>query len=477
MHRLKISFILILFLNSFYISATNGEVSYKLDSNQKIVGTYSGDINKKISVHLIIYKDRTSKKHGIKPFYIDEKGEILQFDEINFEKQPSIVSYHLNKNNLVLLVKESLKKTERLNILSINIKTKEVNSKAIENFENPNLIFRLKNKTLLITKEDEFLLTKEVENAKNIRDIETPIESKYESSFNDFFDTTLDAINTNEYVKNGSVKDTKAYYSNNTLIFDTSKNGIRTLILDLSKNTIKFNRVDVNVKDYKDINSFIHNNKLFVFGNNKKDINIKAFDVTTGNKLFESNLLADLSNQFDNEDINRLIKKSSRKAFKVTGTVNETVEDNMVINIDYVDTRTYNYNYNWWWNHTWFQQQMMWQQQLQQIQNRMNNTNTMRGSFSGSVTDYITSSVVNRSLLIENKKSIKVVLNKNFEVVKNANAESKFKEIDVDKYIDAIKKNTKLKHVTMSFTDSTSRYIFYSKKTKTFTVKVSDLLE
>lgn len=477
MYKFKVIFVLIFICSSITINATEGETTYKLSDNQKIIGTYSGDINRESSMHLIIYKNKSSKKHGIKPFYITKEGKTIQFDEINFEKQPSIISYHLNGDNLVLLVKESLKKTDRLNILNINVKTNEVNSMAIEDFESPNLIFRLKNKTLLITKEDEFLLTKEIMNAKNIRDIETPIESKYESSFNDFFDTTLDAINTNEYVKNGSVNDTKAYYSNNTLIFDTSKNGIRTLILDLNKNTIKFNRIDVNIKDYKDINSFIHDNKLFVFGNNKKDINIKTFDVITGEKLFESNLLEDLSDQFGNEDIKALIKKSSRKAFKVTGTVNETVEDNMVINIDYVDTRTYNYNYNWWWNHIWFQQQMMWQQQLQQIQNRINNTNTMRGSFSGSVTDYITSSVVNRNLLIENKKSIKIVLNKNFEVVKNASTESKFKEIDVDKYIDAIKKNTKLKHVTMSFTDSTSRYIYYSKKTKTFRIKVSNLLE
>jgi len=66
-------------------------------------------------------------------------------------------------------------------------------------------------------------------------------------------------------------------------------------------------------------------------------------------------------------------------------------------------------------------------------------------------------------------------MNTDFSINKEASKETKNKEIDRDNYLDKLKKNKDLKHITASFQENSLRYIFYSKATKKFHIKTSKL--
>ncbi|SDX16790.1 hypothetical protein SAMN05444411_103254 [Lutibacter oricola] len=475
-------FLLILglaFITFQYNYANN--IEFTPSKNQKIEGTFSGDISKKQSVHLIFANNKTSKTYEVIPFYMDEMDKIVQLENINFKKSPGIVSYHLSKNTLTLILSEKEKKTSQFyHIIDYNLENLTKTSKKIEK-KDEDFTIRQPKCTYIVNTQKTYLNIQRIDNSNTINQHQvTPTNSE---KFKEIFkNNSPDVVNTNEFVKNGSINNLQSYLENNKLRFiklNNKTNTVNSISINLEDYSYKFNDFENNdLIDNKDSNSFIHDQKLFSILVSKKDALLKINDLDKGKELLKKSLLNEIKS-IDKSKIENIIKKASKGKNKPTITINKSINNKMVVNVDYVDARVYNYHFNWWFHH-WMWQQQQWhtQQMMNMMQNQINiNTQNFQrmksfSSFGPNVFDYgdsmYTSSI---------KKSITFVLDSGLKINKNASTKTKFKEIDRDKYLNPLKENTKLRHITASFQKDSFRYIYYSKTLKKFYIKTSKFRE
>ena len=462
---MKIYLTLLLIILSFFFSHAN-EISYKIKKHQKIERTFSGDINQKQSVQLIILKDKITKTYEIIPFFFNKENKATEFDFIPFKKLPSILSYHFNNNTLTLITTQKIKNKTQLIILDLDINTRMLKSKIIDDFKDSDATFRLGSKTIFIHKTDDSIKITEIENSLNLKENKINTDSKNFKEVEYFFETRPDIININEYVENGSINKFQGYYNENHLIFTKiNKNNteVNLFKVDLNNYSSKLNKIPLNnLEGTKDLNTYFHNNNLYAMLVSKSDAYIKVIDIINNEVKFSKSLNSELKNNFNSEDLQNFIKKSSRKRNKPTITVNKSIENKLVLNIDYVDTTIYNYNYNWWFHHWMWQQQM--QMHMQQV--RMN-----APSFGPNPAFF------NYDLMSVKKESnsLKLVFDLDFTINKLASIKTIKKDIDKEKHINTLKENTDFKHITVSFQENTIRSIYYSKKLKQFYIKTSNL--
>lgn len=453
------------------ISSLAEEIKFQLESHQKLTGTYSGDIDQKTSVHLAMYKDNNTGTYGVKSFYINENDKIFTLDDISVKEEPSIISYHFNQNtsNLTLLIKQGKKNDQHLEIIDLNINTKTVSRNSLADYEDAYLVIREIEKTFLIYKEDKKnkLEIKTIYDSQKDHKETFSFSGKSEEIFKRIFKSKPESINTYEFVENGSIQPSKVYYTNDQLIFDHSFNQAYSIlsIHPEDQTATTFQEFSLRGLKIKAINSYIYGSKAFLFINNKKDLNLRSYDLEKGELIADVFLQKDFPHYFDVESLEKIIKKSSRKAFSLTGTVNEGVENSMVVNIDFVPTNNYNYNYNWWWHHQFLRQQMMWQNQMMQQHMRM-----QMNTFGPNPDSYLP-----EVSLAKKTQSIKLVIDKDFNFIDGKNAESLRPKIDKDKHIKDFEDNRKLKDVTIAFTEKTARAIFYSKTSEKIHIKSIDL--
>lgn len=473
----KILFRLTLFAMLFASSpAQAGEVHFKLEEHQKLVGTYSGDLDQETSVHLVIFQDKNADNYGIMPYFINEEGEITSLEHFSLTNEPSIISYHLNResSNLTLLVQNGRKKDQLLEIIDLNILNKTVSRSTLQNYEEAYLVIRAKDRSFLIYKEKDGIF-----NEKNALDIRTIYDSKNNHqenySFNGvnrdqyrrIFETTPESVNTNEYVENGSIQPSRVYFFNDRLIFDhTSPEGYTTLRINPESST-EMSFMEFEFGDFeklKEINSYIYESKVFLFLNNKKDLNLRSYNLEDGKLLASVHLQEDLSGHLNSELLEKILKKSSRRGHRLTGTVNEGPENSLVVNIDYVSA-DYNYHYNWWWHYQFMQQHMMWQNQMMQQHMRM-----QMNTFGPNPETYAAN-----EFTVKNTESIQLVIDRNFKFQDGREATTLRPNIDKDKYIERFEKNRQLKDVSIAFTKRSGHAIFYSRETNKVHIQTFDL--
>jgi uncharacterized protein Veg len=73
--------IVFLFISIFLflsdVCHANEVITFKLSKGQKLIDTFSGDIDQNTSVHFIIFKDKSQKDYRIKFFFIDTNPLVL----------------------------------------------------------------------------------------------------------------------------------------------------------------------------------------------------------------------------------------------------------------------------------------------------------------------------------------------------------------------------------------------------------------
>jgi len=456
----------LLLLAAITIEAT--EVEYKLNENQKIEGTFSADLNKEQSIHLIFTKNSKSNLYEITPFYMDSEENTSMFNVIETKKRSSIISYHIQNNTLSLLLSHKFKKIEEYIIVDFDLNTKKQTIKKIKKGES-NTVFRLKNKTIIINKLKTSWDIIEINSTKTISKSNIKINAENQKDFETIFESSPDIVNTNEYVKNGSIQKNQAFYNDNKIIFtNTSNSSFNTKIITIdlvTKNYSFIKYLNSEIEKIKDINTYIYNNTIFSIIVNKTDAILKINKLNKVENLYRASLNNELANYLDSEIVKSLIKKASKKINKPTITVNKSIEHKLVLNIDYVDTNTYSYNYDWWLHHWMFTQQVHMQQTMHHIKVNLPSFGPNPMLYND-LAFYTTKT---------EKKSIKLVMNTDFSINKNASKETINKEIDRDNYLDKLKKNKDLKHITASFQEKSFRYIYYSKPLKKFQIKTSKL--
>lgn len=122
-------------------------VKFRLAQNQKLEGTFSGDLDKKESIHFVIAKNTDTKKFDMLSFFMDASGNIKELEKISFKKVPSILSYHKTGNTLTVLNYND----NELRIIDFDILSLKATINKINDFKQPGNVFRLNNKTVLFS--------------------------------------------------------------------------------------------------------------------------------------------------------------------------------------------------------------------------------------------------------------------------------------------------------------------------------------
>ncbi|WP_299440369.1 hypothetical protein [uncultured Aquimarina sp.] len=471
---LKIAFI---FLT---ISLHASEIDFVLNKGQKVKSTYSGDIDQKSSIHLIIYKDKNRKEYGIKPFFIDENNKIIELNDINFSSEPTILSYHKNEETLTLIASEDTKLklgifTKKLTIIDVNINTKESKIKVLPKFKLPKVTVRLPEKSILLNYivEEKRIDITNIVNGDNI--IQTPFNvSEDYGIFKRIFSSQPKFINTNEYIENGAIDDTKVYYDKGLLYFDyirRNNQSILSLVLNpVQSNSLQFQIIDnLDIEKIKNLNSFYHKGNLFLMIKTKKSTILSVVDIKTGSIKFKKPIQGNFIGYFNDENL-RLIDKAIRiQRHKPTITINKSVEGLNVLRLSYVDKTTYNYHNNWWFHHQMFQNMMHQQQEFmrQQNFNRMPSFGPNNETF-----DLYNTEVPS---IIKENEFIKIVFDNNLNPIKNASVKTVKEYIDKNLYLEPFKDQKGIKHFTAAFSTESIRTIHYSKKSKKFIIETSSL--
>jgi hypothetical protein len=119
--------------------------------------------------------------------------------------------------------------------------------------------------------------------------------------------------------------------------------------------------------------------------------------------------------------------------------------------------------------HHWMWQQQMWHQQMinQQIIN--SNINSMN-RFTPNVDMYDTYyDVFSRSSELT---SIEFLVDNTFQLLKNANPETKFNRVDKEKLLEKFEDDKNYLNITAGFTKSSFRYIYQDWKSKDIVIKL-----
>lgn len=454
---------LVLFSN---IQANPVELDFELEKHQKLIGTYSGDIDQEVSIHLVIFKDKKANDYKIRPFFNDQNGEMTRFADVAVSEEPSIFSFHYDfeKSNLTLILSHGRKASRLLEVIDLNTVSKEIGRKTINEERNPLLRIRTKDRTFLIYKENDGLFKKT--NEIDIRTLYTSkkeivqtfsFEGKNEELFQKIFEVTPESINTNEWLEHGSIRSSKVYFYNDRLIFDhISIKGYTTLTLDPEDSTqITFEEYELGDSNkIRGFNSFIYDSKIFIFLNDKNDISLRHYDLESGELLKEISLLEKLSGVISPEDLKKVIQKSSRERFSLTGTINEGANGSMIISIGYVENANYFYNYDWWWNHHFFNQQMIWNNQM--IQQQIQIQSQIR-NFGPNPQFYLPLEIIKNEA-----PTIQFITDSELNILEAQEIEPVRPKIDKEKYIKRFEHYKQFKDVSMAFTKYSGWAVYYS---------------
>ncbi|MDT0295445.1 hypothetical protein ACFQ3R_02980 [Mesonia ostreae] len=455
----------LVFLISTSVFATDG-FKYALKKHQKFNRTMSIDINKCTSVHFLFVKNKNTKQQQVIPFYVDEQKNITELSSLSFEDEPELISFHTNGTTLTLINFED----GNLSIDDIDLSTgKHLNRNQTQDVEKPEFIFKQKNKSIFVEadRKGRNLTFTHIENSTSSSTKELATPKDLQDKVKDIFKTDVDVINTREFVKNGSIAKSQAYFEGDKLllVYDEKEDDeVETLQINPNaEQAFEFkNYKSTALEKLKKSNSYVNDDKLFVVNSGKEDVEMNVFDIESGKKEKRLSLQQEMA--FAENDLEKredFIKQSRKFKNKPTLTVNETQEGNLAVRMDYVNIQNYSYHNMWWFHH----HMMMHQMHIQQHQQM----NMMMGPNISSL---------DIDALYTKKKestSISFVISKDLELLKDASLETKFREVDAEKYIEELSDNKEVKNESLAFLNDEYHYIYTDRKEDVVFIKIEKL--
>ncbi|MBW2960511.1 hypothetical protein [Mesonia aestuariivivens] len=456
---MKIKILIISFLVSFFNSTSEKEFSYALPKYYKLKSTLSLKIANQKTLHLAVAKNKNSSEYNLIPFFMNKEGKVNKLSTLSFKDEPELVSFHIVGNQLTLINYQN----DQLIIDDLAVDGTSSKRKIIEDTDKPKNIITEAHETLFLKKneKEKNIQVTRVSNSENINELNFKIPSNLENSFDRIFDSKLQIINTEEFVKNGSISNFQAYYKDDkiNLIFneDEKDQNISLIAIDLQgENHFKLmNFKTPEMEKLKNSNSYFKNNKLFVINSGKDDIQLNVFNAEKENLLKNLSLKKNLSHLAKNkEDLEDFIDNARKSKNKPTVTINETKNGKLAVRMDYVNKNSYHY-YDFWW----MQWQFHWQMQMQHTQ--------MMNQVPRSFGPNITSLEIDDLYYNEKDHSYTLILDENLEIDKQKNKfETIYPIIEEEKYkkrIEEMEKNLKIENTSLSFLNTTYR-LFYSNK-------------
>ncbi|WP_242203308.1 hypothetical protein [Aestuariivivens insulae] len=362
-------FTLITFLVfSFYTFADN---KIQLEDHYKVIGTFSGDIEKSNSFHIVIAKNKESKMYEIIPVSYFEMN-LIRLPSISFKKQPSIKSFHSNNNVVSLIVAIGNSYPIQKKILDVNFVTGEYKLSKSITVNKLKAIVRKEDKSYIITGDEGRLYLTKIKSSDQLVSVKIVKGENNALFFKKISNSSFSAVDTDEFVKNGPVQPYKVYCYDDDVMYITKDNfskkhtSVISVMIDTTDTNTNIGSVEFSYERFKspkEASSFLHNGKVFQFVLDKKLGLIKITDFKTHeykSLLLKEELLYSKGEGFD--DLNNFLDQASKGKYKSTITVNESTDGRLIIRCDYVNPTVYGYNYNWWWHHQqfiWHHQQMM----------------------------------------------------------------------------------------------------------------------
>lgn len=274
MKKIILLFISLILASSNMLFA-NDAITFRLKKKQKLIDTFSGDIDQSTSVHFIIFKDKIQNDYRIKPFFIDADRQIQVLEEVAFMELPSILSYHYRSDDskLTILIKTE-KEDDELHIIDFDLRN-HILKRSKKPFEENYLTYRLPDKSILINRkeEDSNLNIVTIYNSESSTEIDYTFSKVDLINFEEIIKNKPDIVNTSEFVENGSINESKLYFFNNKLVFDyTTDKAYKSLVLNPFKveSPIFQNFYMTDINKNKDVSSFVFENKSFLFFYDKK---------------------------------------------------------------------------------------------------------------------------------------------------------------------------------------------------------------
>nr|WP_321245494.1 hypothetical protein [uncultured Psychroserpens sp.] len=460
-------FLTILLLVFCITGNPNNNSSVTLGKNFKVETTFSGNTSKNQSFHLIVAKNKEKENFEIIPVSNND-GSLKKLESIVFKTEPSIVSFHNTNETVSLIVSSEENRKDKFTIVDVNLASGV--SKTLETFsgEDFKTVIRKDHKNTLIFSNKDTLKIIVVDGMNPLKTINVETTDDDEVFLKDLNISSLDAVNTDEFVANGSIEEFRAYgEGDDVFITRENKRTSHTTISRISLEDDISSYIESTVfksqsgEKTKKSTSFFNGKNLFKLQLDKKEGNVSVYDLDatkSSNLDLSSVKISKNSKQFDG--IDHFLKKASKYANEPTISVNKTKSGDLAMRVDYVNKETYQYQYNWWWWHHW-----MWQNQM--FHNQM-----MQQHINNSVPKGFGPAQPNFDFYYSKTEShfFEIVINTNNENVKIDNVETVHKFIDKKKYIDKLDEDTNVKHASTVFLDDELRYFGYDKKTKSFKV-------
>ncbi len=443
----------------------------KIQMDEKLEGTYSALLNKKSTIHFIMVKNYKTKKYALRPFLIDEYSKVTPFKPYVSKRMSSIISYHVN-GNVISLIGHNDDKKELL-FIDYNLSTGEfITSKQEQKIPYAH-IFRLKDKTLIIDfdKKNNILSVNTITSSEKKETTEILIPKGKLKFFRKLAEKNPESINQNEYVKHGSISDTKSYLINNRIFYTITDGGkdVQVFQFDLDKKTdFEYAAIPTGFPmANKNSGNYLYDDKLAIIGTEKENMILNIYDLKTFSLQNSFSFRDALKSAISNDSVNKYLRTVGKTYMRPTLTLNKTVQNKIAVHIDQVNSTEYSYNFNWWFQH-WFFQQQMCQQQPHMRQVQMSDPRGFGPSDPG---EYYMGEIKLR----KKTTSLDFVLEPDFKTLNTDKQELVFAEIDRDKYLQKFNDNKTIKEFSSEFTETEIRYLYLNTKSKTLIIETEKL--
>lgn len=453
------------------------ENEIKLEDYYKVKSTFSGEINDLNSFHFITAKNRNTKTFDIIPSVFNfKKQKFKQFKAISFDKQPSIVSFHYNKDIISLIASIKVGREEFLRVVDINTLSGEVEISKDISKRDMKTSLRRKNNTLLIYALKEGLKIVNIKNSNSIKSINVKTTQVTNSIFESIFETNIDPIRYDEFVQNGSISYNKVYATDDEVIITrdiTEKN--QTKVVQIPLNTgievqASVKKLDNNKKGLtKKLASYVINNKLYQFKTSKDRGEILVFNLVNAEnseiELTESSI-SDKARKF--KSLEKFFNQASRGSIEPTISLNRTKSNNLLVRLDYVSFSGYNFQDDW---------IFRWQNDLYRNQPLPlpfnNDIPSVR--FGGPSPDYYDYIAFNEPQIAQEGNHFEIMIDSNDNVLIDVDDELIYKNINIEKYKREIINNQKYKYHSAVVIGNQFRFFVYHKRSKSFRVFKKEL--
>ena len=344
-----------------------GEI--KIEKGEKNITNLSGKLNDSISFHLIINKLTKTRKYKSELFFFNQKKQIKStILELN-KKKPNFITFHVN-NDILTFTKE-LK--SGVVVYDYNYTSEKLDSVKVS--VRPKAVFPLNNVIYIsdqLIKTSNILRIIKIKTANDITNLLISPKTKDEISLlKNFKGKDFDFINHNQFIEKGSIKKYKGFYNENDLIFTKDIKKQSKVILFTVNNVGKVTSKEFIIKQgvkSKKLNSFIIDEKLFIFNMYRKKAYLHVYNIETSKLIKTFDYSAEKFGSFNKVVVNGNKSTTNYKPKKFYNSffpqaigsmyvaelyigVNKSQTNDYIVQIGHVDKNKFNNNsigHDWW---------------------------------------------------------------------------------------------------------------------------------